>query len=362
MKKISFTLLASVFALSFVQAQLIKKDSTLQISGSADIYYKYDFAEGKNIQSPENVVLGTKQNSIDFGMLDLRIKKDIGKTSIFSELAFGARPSFNLVDPQLAYNIQNIYVTYRAKDNLSFSAGLMYRYQTYERMTPADNFNYAMSYTFLNHYFLRSAGIRGTYSLLNDKIKIVAGLYNSYDPKSASNPTVADYHYGLSDFSGQVFVKPIKDLELSGALWKEGRKENGNHWNFQAKYQVTKKTRLGMDLTSYKCTDSITAFHSFTGVTGYVQHEVCKHFIIGGRYEYMQKIEPDYSGPTTVYPKRYYNIYTLTSCIKLGALSFKQEFKLDQTTKSNTNTLFLDKNSNPSDNGKQIVLAAVYTF
>ena len=90
MKKI---VLSSIFVISLFSqsiAQNAHHDSTLQISGSADIYYKYDFAGGHNNQMPENVVLGTKQNSVDFGMFDLRIKKQIGDASIFSELAFGS--------------------------------------------------------------------------------------------------------------------------------------------------------------------------------------------------------------------------------------------------------------------------------
>ena len=223
MKKL-FTL--SVLCISFFlnsQAQKFLQDSTLQISGSADLYYKYDFAEGHNNQTLENVVLGTKQNSIDFGMLDLRIKKQMGKTTFFSELAFGSRPYFNLVDPQLAYNIQNLYASYQFTPKLSVSAGLMYRYQTYEKMVPADNFHYAMSYSFLNQYFNRSAGVRATYAI-TDNAKIVAGIYNSYDPKSASNPVVASTKYGVSDFCGQFFITPFKNIDLSVALWKEGQK------------------------------------------------------------------------------------------------------------------------------------------
>jgi hypothetical protein len=228
-------------------------------------------------------------------------------------------------------------------------------------MTPADNFNYAMSYSFLNHYFVRSAGIRGSYSVFNDKIKLVAGLYNSYNPAGASNPVVADTRYGLSDFCTQLFITPIKHLNLSGALWIEGKKDNGKHRNFQAKYDVNKRLKLGLDVTRYTCVDSVTANHTFTGIAGYVQHSFGKFFTVGGRYEYMEKIQPTY-GTITTYDKGYYNIYTLTTSFKVGHIVFKQEFKLDQTNKKNANTFYLDKDSKPTDEARQIVFAAIYTF
>ena len=270
MKKVILSSLISISLFSQSIAQKGNGDSTLQISGSADIYYKYDFAGGHNNQTPENVVLGTKQNSIDFGMFDLRIKKQIGDASIFSELAFGSRPYYNLVDPQLAYNIQNLYISYQMAKNLSLSAGIMYRYQTYEKMTPSDNFNYAMSFSFLNQYFNRSAGVRAAIQV-TPHTKLVAGFYNSYDPKGASNPVVASPDYGLSDFCTQLFIEPSKKLKANVTIWKEGQKENGFHRNLQAKYELTKNFNMGLDVTKYTCTDTVTANHSYQSAVGYAK-------------------------------------------------------------------------------------------
>ena len=351
----------SLVLLSFSsQAQKFLQDSTLQISGSADIYYKYDFEGQHNNQTLENVVLGTKQNSIDFGMFDLRIKKQMGKASIFSELAFGSRPYFNLTDPQLAYNIQNLYASYQFTPKLSVSAGLMFRYQTYEKMVAADNFHYAMSYSFLNQYFNRSAGVRATY-VINDKAKIVAGIYNSYDPKGASNPVVADPKYGVSDFCGQFFITPFKNMDLSVALWKEGQKDNGVHRNFQANYKATKSLKFGLDITKYTCRDTVTANHSYQSAVLYSQFDVTKKFHVGARYEYMERTET----PNLVndsWTKEYYSNFTFTTSFTDGPLTFKQEIKFDNTPKNNTKTFFLDKNDLPTNKAAQIVFAAIYKF
>jgi hypothetical protein len=59
----------------------------LEISGSADGYYKYDFAKGENIQTS----FATDHSSFSLGMLDLILKKTSGNFSFVGEVAFGPR-------------------------------------------------------------------------------------------------------------------------------------------------------------------------------------------------------------------------------------------------------------------------------
>ena len=59
----------------------------LQISGSVDTYFKYDFAKAPNIKTS----FATEQNSISLGMIDLALKKTTGKASFVGELSFGPR-------------------------------------------------------------------------------------------------------------------------------------------------------------------------------------------------------------------------------------------------------------------------------
>ena len=75
MKKIALSIGLSIVCFGMVQAQSISKDSTLQITGSADVYYNYDFAQLKNPSvSSADQLTGLKPNSIDFGLLDLKVK------------------------------------------------------------------------------------------------------------------------------------------------------------------------------------------------------------------------------------------------------------------------------------------------
>jgi hypothetical protein len=66
---------------------IILQDTPLEISGSADVYYKYDFAKKENIGTS----FATDQNSVSLGMLDIALKKTTGKASFVGEISFGPR-------------------------------------------------------------------------------------------------------------------------------------------------------------------------------------------------------------------------------------------------------------------------------
>ena len=371
MKKIVISFGAALLSLSSLNAQIIKTDSSLQISGSADLYYKYDFAgasgtAGVNDGAMYNAKVGMKQNSLEFGMLDLKIKKRLGAISVNSELAFGQREVGADPSAPPSYNIQNLYASYQVAKKLSITGGIMYRYQTYEKLTATDNFHYTISNSFTMINFLRSAGIKGTYEF-NDKAKIVVGMYNSNRPSGAMNRTVATPTYGLSDLVAQGFISEpfgFKGFDANAAIWIEGQKDNGSHFNLQANYKVTPKLKLGLDATIYSHKDTTSVpVPSYNSYVGYAQYAVCKAFTLGVRYDYLNVNEPN---PSSSFVKENYYATTLTGALKLGMLTLKAEFKRDWTSKDNTNNatiIYYEKDGvTPSVNASEIVLAAIYNF
>jgi len=385
MKKVLLLVTLSISYLNLIQAQINTKDSTLQISGSADVYYKYDFSEsGKNF-SPYSTdyAMGTKENTIDFGLLNLKINKQINKASISADLAFGPRANDSKINNAIsAFYIQNIIFSYQVKKELAISAGVMYRYETYEKLTSVDNFHYLMSnaYTEQRKIPARSVGIKAKYDF-NDIISLTAGLYNAVDVASSpSDFVVSSPSYGLSDFSGQLVVKPIKNLELSAAIWKEGQKTKGTHLNFQGHYLMDSGLKLGLDITNYAGSDTAVqianGYNNFTSAALYVQKPLSKLLTLGIRLEHelINQNSVSYTSTsitnTGAFTKENYNIATLTACEKLGALSFKQEIKYDLTDNSNIYSPYLTKNPEVvggvqhgvTNKGVQAVLAAVYSF
>jgi hypothetical protein len=361
MKKLLLFFILFLAIANVLQAQLYTKDSTLKISGSADIYYAYDFAQSKNY-TPSADLLGTKQNSLDFGMLDFKLQKTIGKTSFFSDVYFGPRPESKGIAVKANYNIQNLYLSYQLNKKLSFSAGAMFRYQLFEKITPADNFSYSMSHSWQNTFnsYPRTGGLRASY-VFSDKVSLNVGIYNSIDPQFSFDKVNGSFFYGTSDVVAQLFVTPIKDLQLSAACWQEAQKNNGRHLNLQARYQVNKGLKVGLDVTkvSGDTTSSLTAF---TSSVLYVQQRINKIFTIGGRYEYMEQKESPNGTTVLSYLPGYYNTATITLNEKFGAVVLKQEIKLDQTNKANMASPFQDKDGNVTNKNTQLILAAVYSF
>ncbi len=104
MKKIAY-ILATGLILTFASCQTppdsgdTQTDSTstpLEITGSVDAYYKYDFAKTPNIGTS----FASDQNSVSLGMIDIALKKKTGKTSFVGELSFGPRGQSQSILPQ----------------------------------------------------------------------------------------------------------------------------------------------------------------------------------------------------------------------------------------------------------------------
>src|SRR4051812_33490109 len=95
-------------------------DAPLIIYGSVDTYYKYDFSKHGNIQT----YFGSDQNSVSIGMIDLGLKKKVGKASFVGEMSFGPRGQEQSILPGAtgdSYHIQNLYVGYDVTDKLNLT-------------------------------------------------------------------------------------------------------------------------------------------------------------------------------------------------------------------------------------------------
>ncbi|HVW14445.1 MAG TPA: outer membrane beta-barrel protein, partial [Mucilaginibacter sp.] len=102
------------------------KDPPLILSGSVDTYWKYDFSGHANIPTS----FASDQNSVSIGMVDLGLKKKVGKAAFVGELSFGPRSDQSI--PTSGYHIQNLYVSYDVTDKLNLTAGYMSTFIGYE--------------------------------------------------------------------------------------------------------------------------------------------------------------------------------------------------------------------------------------
>src|SRR5476651_773423 len=81
--------IVSAFCLSSKAQDTIKVtgDAPLVLSGSVDTYFKTDFSGHANIPTS----FANENSSISIGMIDLGLKKSVGKASFVGELSFGPR-------------------------------------------------------------------------------------------------------------------------------------------------------------------------------------------------------------------------------------------------------------------------------
>lgn len=331
MKKVIFILaLALTSSLTFAQGKPI------EISGSVDTYYKYDFAKKANIPTS----FDSDQNSVSLGMIDLALKKTTGKTSFVGELSFGPRgeeQSLPVVGGK-SYHIQNLYITYAASDKLSLTAGYMGTFIGYEVISPLANFNYSTSYLFTAGPF-QNAGVKATYAF-SSKVSLMVGAFtdtwNSYN----ANPS-----YGMNAIGFQLTLAPVKGLTaylnyLDGSI-------SGKIADLTAAYQITPKFKLGINAADFS---AVAAKEGYSGIALYPNLAITDNFGLGLRGEYFKsKVN---SGDSSV------TAFTLSANLKSGGLMFIPEFRLD----SNSTEAFYKANGNPTKSASQFSMALVYGF
>jgi hypothetical protein len=333
----------------------VTSDAPLVVSGSVDTYWKADFAGNKFGAGGIPTSFGTDNNSISIGMVDLGLKKKVGKASFVGELSFGPRSdqSLPVASPGGSYHIQNLYVSYDLTDKLNVTGGYMSTFIGYEVISPAGNFNYSTSYLFTSGPF-QNAGAKLTYTF-SDKVSLMAGIFN--DAWNAYSATT-----NVSTFGAQLMLVPVKNWTVYLNLATGGY--SGTEFDITTNYQITSAFKLGLNYATFSAptVKSLNQTGGFDGIALYPQLAVSKAVTLGLRGEYFAAktgtaaTAQTYTG---VIPGASVTEFTLTANIKSGPLTFIPEVRLDNSSKNNQ---FLDSNGKPSTSAGQFLVAAVYAF
>jgi len=329
MKKVIATL-AVVLTSTFAFAQ----DTPLEISGSADAYWKYDFAKTANIPTS----FATDHNSVSLGMIDVVLKKKTGKTSFVGEVSFGPRgagQSIPDVDGQ-SFHIQNLYATYAASDKLSLTAGYMGTFIGYEVISPLANFHYSTSYLFTTGPF-QNAGIKANYAV-SSKVGLMVGLFNDQWNTYKATP-----EFGLNAFGAQLTLNPAEGLTAYFNLLTGS--ESGTIVDLTAAYQVSPKFKLGLNAADFSGVESGSGY---SGIALYPSVAISDSFGLGLRAESFKSKTLD----TSV------SAFTLSANLKSGGLTFIPEIRLDSASEDS----FYKSNGNPTKSASQFAVAMVYGF
>lgn len=330
MRKVIFILAAAL-----TTSLSIAQDKPLEITGSADLYYKYDFAKVANIPTS----FATDHNSVSLGMIDIALKKTTGKTSFVGEVSFGPRgagQSIPDVDGQ-SFHIQNLYATYAVNDKLSLTAGYMGTFVGYEVISPVGNFHYSTSYLFTNGPF-QNAGVKANYAF-SEKVGLMVGLFNN-----GWNIYSAEPLRGVNAIGAQLTLKP-SDKVAAYLNFMDGA-DSGTIIDLTATFQLSDSFKLGLNAADFTNGEDV----GYTGFALYPSIAVNDNFGIGLRGEHF--ITKENSGDSSV------TALTLSANLKSGGLTFIPEFRLD----SGKDEIFVDSKSATTKSAAQASLAVVYAF
>ena len=151
-----------------------------QLTGSADVYYRYDF----NRQAANNKTSFTNStNSFELGMASLCVSHSAGKASAIIDLGFGKRAEeFSYNDKNTQFIIKQLNLSYSILKDLKLTAGSWATHIGYELVDATANRNYSMSYMFSYGPFFHT-GIKAEYA--KGKSHFMLGIADPTDFKSA---------------------------------------------------------------------------------------------------------------------------------------------------------------------------------
>lgn len=352
MKKVTLILSLMLTSIAFAQ----ETATPLEITGSADLYYKYDFSGNQNIGTS----FATDQNSVSLGMIDIALKKKTGKASFVGEVSFGPRGQFQSIlngdgTDGNSFHIQNLYASYAFSDKFSMTAGYMGTFIGYEVISPVANFHYSTSYLFTNGPF-QNAGIKASYAF-SSKVSLMAGLFNDQ-----WNAYKAAPEFGLNAFGAQLTVTPVEGWTayinlLTGSA-------SGTIIDLTTAYQISPKFKLGLNVADFSGTIDETGF---TGFALYPSYAVSDTFSLGLRAEnFSVKKEgspftvPTSNGFSGIAGDESVTAFTLSANIKSGGLTIIPEFRTDGASANS----FKSSGSTTMDSksASQVTLAVVYGF
>jgi hypothetical protein len=345
-------------SIAFSQAVDTTQAPPVKFSGSADVYYKYNF----NGSTTDNKTSFTNShNSFELGMVSLKAEHEFKKGSIVADLGFGRRAA------EFSYNettdktgtaelvIKQLYLSYQVLDRLKISLGSYGTHVGYELLDAYLNRNYSMSYMFSNGPFF-STGLKADITI-SKSLSAMIGIFNPTDFKSAS---WSDSKYVGAQLGYTSQAAPVK-LYLN---YIEGRDTSGvqNHqMDFVAIYQVNSFLGLGYNgtMSAYNNTrdkEVNDATKMWWGSALYVNLDFTPKLGLTLRGEYFD----DHDALKTFSGTDGGRVIagTMSLNYKVGNLTIVPEFRIDKASQS----IFSKKDGTALSTSPSALLAATYHF
>jgi hypothetical protein len=226
-----------------------------------------------------------------------------------------------------ALAIKQAYLTWKATDKLSITAGQWGTHIGYEVIDAPINYNYSLSNLFTNGPYYHT-GLKATV-VTSAKSSLTFGLLNGIDSKDDNNSKLGTM--------AQFYISPAEgwNLYVNWVGSDEGvdAKSYYSLFDLTTSYQINDKFLLGVN-AAYGSQDKL----NWGGAAIYAQTSLSDKFGLGVRYEYfdnksgIRALKNREENGTSV------NSFTITGNLNISDnLLFKPEFRLDSYAKSKVN-------------------------
>ena len=329
------------------------KKPVLTITGSADVYYRYDFAKTKanNMTSFTN-----SQNSFQLGMASVKLEHHSDKVGFVADLGFGQRAKdFSYNDNGITQAIKQLYISYNATSWLKFTAGTWATHVGYELLDPQLNRNYSMSYMFTNGPFSHT-GLKAEIS--KGKHGVMLGISNATDYRTPPDGqinrkfVIAQYSYAAND-NWKLYLNYVggKSPDTSKTSQIDAVITGKISDKFSIGYNETVNSIKGWDGT--KNVDA----KSWWGSALYLNLDPKSWFGLTLRGEYFS--DEDQLKTFAAFPEGG-KIFatTLSANFKVDGFILIPEFRFESATKD----IYFNKSGNPTGTAGNFLIAAIYSF
>ncbi len=371
LRKISISLLG-ILCLAKSYAQDTTKAATppaTAITGSVDVYYRYNFANPKDHSINNLTSFTNSQNSFELGMATVRFDHSFGKASATADLGFGRRAQeFSYNDGNgsgttagngfvsLA-NVKQLYLSYAITDKFKLTMGKWATHIGYELLDAYANRNYSMSYMFSYGPFSHT-GLKADISLTK-KTAIMVGVANPTDYATTSNNSNFNTVSSVAKFFiAQLSTATTNDKFKLFLNYQGGKYAPGvslSHFDVVINAVLTDKFNIGYNGTLQSRKPSGGSSNSWFGSALYLNVDPTSKFGLTLRGEYFDD-KNDVLG--TAVPLAGIFATTLSANFKVDKLTIIPELRLDDSK----NNVFEKNDNTGTKSTASFILAATYTF
>jgi hypothetical protein len=326
----------------------------LTITGSADLYYRYDFAK----QASNSFTSFTQShNSFELGMATVKLEHKTDKLDMVADLGFGKRATdFSYNDNGILAAIKQLYISYSLAPWVKITAGSWATHVGYELVDAYANRNYSMSYMFTYGPFSHT-GVRADFT--SGKSGFMIGIANptdfKYVPAGVMNKkfVIAQYSYAPSD-NFKLYLNYVGGQNVDTS--------KSNQFDVVINAKAGSKVTLGYNGTVklVKLNEGKGDFSStqnWWGSAVYVSYDPTTHFGLSLREEYHSDQDQltVYSGfgqGGSVVGS------TLSASFKKDGFTLIPEIRIDQASQG----IFKNSSGGAAKTDGSFLIAAIYSF